>query len=230
MLIFRYGIFLVRRRKLRPNNYHFKEQIMRTFREIFRWLVAVALAWCTMLAHAGPITGSISIGGSFELIDASGNQTSLSQSTGIDFIPLPPPNNLNTFIVTGSTGDFSGIPFLAVGNITDFQFAPFSGPIASFWDLSTYGFTFDLTSVTHVVKSLGTGAIALAGIGVIHSTIAGLDSTPGNWSLAGDTTNGIDFGWSSTTVPEPMTSALLGVGLLGFGFARALKKQPHPKF
>lgn len=217
---------MIRRRKLRLNICS-KDQVMRTFKETSRWIIAAALAGCAMLAHAVPIEGDISFGGSFTLIDAIGDPASLNQSTGIDFSPAG--GSEGTFVVTSSTGGFSGIPFFTVGNIKDFQFAPFVGPINNFWDLSSVGFTFDLMSITNVVKSLGTGAISLTGIGVVNSTNAGLDSTQVNWSLAGDTTNGVNFGWSSTTVPEPMTSALIGIGLLGFGFARVVKKQSYLK-
>ena len=202
---------------------------MCTFKESSRWIVAAALAGCAMVAQAVPITGNISIGGSFELIDASGSQTSLSLSTGIDFAPAG--TGSGQFVVTSGTGSFSSIPFFTVGSITDFQFSPFSGPINNFWDLSSVGFTFDLMAVTNVAKDLSTGAISLTGTGLINSTIAGLDPTLGNWSMSGDSSDGIIFGWSSTTspVPEPMTLALIGIGLLGVGFARVVKKQPHPK-
>ena len=107
---------------------------MRSITGSYRWILAVALAGCAMVAQAVPITGTISIGGSFELVDASGNVTSLASSTGIDFSPSG--TGFGQFLVTGGTGSFSSIPFATVGSITDFQFSPFSGPISSFWSVA----------------------------------------------------------------------------------------------
>ena len=202
-----------------------KEWIMRSITGSYRWILAVALAGCAMVAQAVPITGTISIGGSFVLVDAAGNQTSLASSTGIDFSPS---GTGGQFVVTGGTGSFSSIPFFTVGSITDFQFSPFRGPISSFWSVAVGSdlFSFDLNSITNVVKTLSTGAISLTGTGTINSTVAGLDPTLGNWSLSGDSTNGVIFGWSSTTtpVPEPVPLALIGIGLLGVGFSRVARK------
>ncbi|MFT6925956.1 MAG: hypothetical protein ACJAZP_001550 [Psychromonas sp.] len=117
------------------------------------------------------------------------------------------------------TGDFDGLEN-SFSPFTDFTVGatPFT-----LWSVG--GFTFNITSFTNN-EVIDAGLITvgiLGGEGTITSTNPLLDETAGQWAI---TSNGAssEVSFSSTAVPAPAGAALLGLGLLGFGFARRNKK------
>lgn len=184
----------------------------------------MVLSLCvTIQAHAMRINGSLSVAGAFQPIDSSGSTTALEDATGIDFAEYNPGDGGN-FFVTATFGDFGSLRPGTMGIIQDFQFDPFSPPIYGFWTVGD--FSFDLKSIN--VNSHEETSLVLTGTGTISIQHDVLDSTPGEWTLTGDTTRDeMTFSWSSTTsgtsepgplaTPEPGTLVLVSTGIAGIG-------------
>jgi len=182
-------------------------------------LVAAALT-----AEAAPINGTIGFAGAYQAQDANGNLATLGNAVAIDFSPIDAgTSGSGAIFVTTSSGDLSGIGAMTQGSIVDLLFAPFGGPIADFF--SAGGLTFDLESLEIVSQS--DGGIILKGTGTMH--YAGFEATSGTWGASfndaggGPNPSGI-FSWSAdiapSAVPEPVSLAVFGAGLLGLGVVR----------
>lgn len=163
------------------------------------------------------ITGTLEMTGAFYAVDARGNRTSdASVATGIDFDLF----GFDKFRATLGDGAYAGLAG-QTGDITDFQFDSFAGPIADFWTIDD--FSFELTGVTRIPTSNPGAFLALDGMGIISA--AGFENTAASWSLTGDTSGGGIFSWSATSatsVPEPGVLALLSLGLIGIGLRKII--------
>jgi hypothetical protein len=125
--------------------------------------------------------------------------------------------NFGTAVVTTATGDYAAegvIPFSSAVNLVNLH--PVTAPVAGLWVIE--GFTFDLASITSNFVS-GLSATVTGNGAVKH---AGYDDTFVTWGFTTQRHSGeTSF---SASVPAPAGAALLGLGLLGFGFARRNKK------
>jgi len=156
----------------------------------------------TAVAHPF-MTGNIDIIGNAIVLDDGGTPAS---ATGINW------GDLNAWpgdqrLVSSVTGSFSGSSLLSPATLQDFNFAGL--PVVPLWSVG--GFTFDLTSVNVDIFIKGS-VLKLSGLGIISA--AGYADTAGAWDYTSQ--SGLSF--SSNTVPEPSIAALIGIGLLGFGF------------
>ncbi len=191
-------------------------------KSFIKFLGAVALvAGLASSASAAYIVGDISFGSTRPLALTGGIEGDFSDATGFDFAVK---SNGTNAIVNSGTGDFAAeLDSLAL--FKDFTFSPLPLGGAPVWTVQSGNFSFDLTSVS--VTRLSNG-IVLSGLGVVSSTIPGLDDTTGNFnfSVQGDIEK-TNFSWSSDTssVPEGGAAiALLGLSLLGLEGARRRMK------
>jgi len=174
-------------------------------------LVVAAAFWALpTTAMAAPITGSIGFTGT--ILDVINWQT----VTQINFVSAetecPGTTCTGTYAVVL---DATPVTFVSPFNFT-------SPPVNSLWSFG--GFSFDLTSVSNIVRLGDTesGGLILLGGGTLHAT--GFDNTPGTFSFsANSTSTEFRFGATNEAVGVPdggSTIALLGLGLLGLSSLR----------
>jgi len=178
-----------------------------------RLMSVIVLSALSGVASAIPIIGTINIGG------ASTVENDGLTSTGVTFGG----GSVNNFPVpTGTFNGLGGIDTAGTGGdlltLTSFMYTDI--PERKIWeiDLGSDGsvdYSFTLTSVSVVSESLS--LLTLKGTGFFDAV--GFDRTYGSWSYS---QSGASF--SSQSVPEPTVALLLGMGLLGFGFARKARK------
>lgn len=168
-------------------------------------LLAISLLALSGAASAVPITGSIKFGGDLTF-DFAANT--------VDII------GDDALVVGTPTDDFSGIAEGTVAVYNDFTYDPFS-TVDPLWSVG--GFSFTLTDLIYVEEKtiLGVQFLTLAGGGTFSGN--GFDDTSGGWTFSADGTSA-QFAFSTTNVPEPGIAMLLGVGLIGFGISRKLRK------
>jgi len=184
---------------------------MKKFNQI---LLAVGLLSLVGSASATQIQGSIGFVGSYEINDSLNNVVS-------SFLVGDRVNILSANVSGVVSGDFAaeGITSGDAATYSDFIYDPV-GPVAGIWNVGS--FTFDLNNMVQDYKS--SSILVLSGTGWINSTTPGLDQTFGIWNFSANTA-GVNFTWSSSSAaPEPGIALLLGVGLIGLGVSRKLRK------
>jgi hypothetical protein len=176
---------------------------MKKFNQI---LLAISLFALSGIASAVVITGSIEFDGGYTT-DTGDKNT----ATVFTF--------LNPIDVTAASGSFAALS----GNTVTYNALDLgSMPISPLWSatVASVDYSFDLNAIT--LDTIISNFRLIEGTGTF--TI-GSDTQWGDWSFStqGDGSNGI-FSFSASQVPEPGIALLLGVGLIGFGISRKLRR------
>ena len=131
----------------------------------------------------------------------------------------------DAFVTAAGTGDFSGISGGTTAVYNDFSYDPLSvnSLTGDLWSVG--GFSFALNEIVTIQETTDTQnnlSLFLAGNGVFSGN--GFEDTEGAWTFSADSVYGNTFAFSSVSVPEPGIALLLGIGLVGFGINRKLRK------
>ena len=174
-----------------------------------------SLAATLLLALASTTASATLIDGTINFV---GGATVTNTANTISTITFSNNTNVNTdtFLVTGDfaplVGQAATFSNLNVADVTPY----------TLWSVGS--FTFTITDILTNTYTTGLqGFKAIGGNGYFTSTDSAFDQTSGSWIItANGASNKVSF--SSTAIPAPAGAALLGLSLLGFGFARRNKK------
>ena len=180
----------------------------RTIRLSLALGAVLAIASVPVAALAVPLQGTISFGGTVLVVPPN-----FEVATQLDFVnPVEVLSATGHFApLTGSTAVFSNITY----NPTPLV------PIDNLWVANAQPgtYSFDLLEMNVDFKSAT--VLALSGSGTLHAP--NFDATEGTWTLTANTSGGVVFSFSSTSIaapaPEPGSMVLFVSGMFVIGFA-----------
>lgn len=168
---------------------------------------SLILLFVTNTAIALPIQGTINFTGEGTIVSAG---TEINEMTFANVIVASAPLYTN--------GDFTSV---ASGPAT---FNTFNSSNSNYVLWTAGNFEFTLANITsNIYEAVFGGNKKVVGTGTITDTSGLLDSVSGVWVMTLNGT-GANVTFSSTTIPAPAGTALLGLCLLGFAFSRRNKK------
>ena len=189
-------------------------------------LAAAAVVALVTPTLAAPVSGSYSLTVSTVAVDTV-NSSDASQITfpgdmltgaGKLTTFVPQPGFVPSVTACSNCGSINAITGIPAGSAT----APFAGVSPLF---SVEGLTFSLTALTQVIRTSDMAGSSLELKGSGNYTAAGYDATPGTFDITIQNSQlSANFSASASgatsAVPEPISLALLGGGLVTFGLIR----------